>query len=393
MNLKNTLSLLLLLGCVIPAQAGSLELNNTFAKLEAGKPIQVVVIGNSVTYGAAAGKERTISFYWALKDWLLERYPKAEIRLQVSIIFAIGPELQLFRQEEKLFQYKPDLVLAEFGASNGAWGPAGRAVTDPATEGYLRRLRERMPECDVILQSALFESMMEWHRRGEVPPTAAFISALGTHYQCLMSDAQLALAEKLLAGTPWKELMNDGIHPSVKGYEVHSAVLRSALDKAWAAYQNEPGPIRAHPLPEKTLDPHPWTMPKLVPAASATDIVGFQPATFGRFQGIAAAGTGASLTFRPERGRCVGLLLRCPAEMGTLQLKVNDKWVELGIKSEPHAIEEDDPDRNTLLRHFFLADGLPLAWEELTLRTGETTTPKATIEIISFLVVENFGGK
>ncbi len=366
--------------------AGASPLNNTFARLEAGKPVQIVVVGNSVTYGAPAGEKRTTSFYWTLYDWLKEKFPGGDVRLQTSIIFAIGPELQLFRMEDKVFRYKPDLLLAEFSAANGAWGPAGREVTDPATEGYIRRLRRQLPECDVILQLGLFKSMMQWHEKKETPPTAAFLKSIAVHYDCLLGDGQQELADRIVAGTEWKTLMNDGIHPSPEGYKVHGEVLRKALDMAYAEYKKAPQPVTAHVLPEKTLNGNPWEKPLLVPASEARGADGFEAADFGRFKGLSAAKSGATLTYKPEKGRCVALLLRKPKAMGGLQVKTGDAWKDLGLEHEPVAIEEDDPQRNQIIRHFFHADGLPLCWDEISLRTRAENGQ--SVQIIGFLVVE-----
>lgn len=370
------------------ADAAESPLNNTFAKLDRGEPVCIVVIGNSVTYGAPAGEKRTTSFYWALADWMREHFPKGDIRLKTGIIFAIGPELQLFRMEDKVFRHKPDLVLAEFGAANGAWGPAGRAVTDPATEGYIRLLRERLPECDVVLQLGLFQTMMDWYRRGETPPTAAFLHSVGTHYGCLVSDGGRAIAERIVKGADWKEFMKDGIHPNENGYAVHSAVLRQALDEAYAAYRKRPAPVAAHVLPKATLTPRPWVRPRLVPASAAADVAGFSPADFGRFKGLVATESGAVLSFRPTAGRCVGLLLRRPKAPGGLRIMTDGVWVAMNLKNEPRAIEEDDPDRHPLFRHFFHADGLPLSFGEVRLQTLMAAEGES-VELAGFLVVED----
>ncbi len=370
------------------AAADGSPLNNTFAKLVRGDPVQIVVVGNSVTHGAPAGEERTTSFYWALHDWLRERFPDAEIRLQTSIIFAIGPELQLFRMESKVFRFTPDLVLAEFGAANGAWGESGRAVTDPATEGYLRRLRTRLPECDVVLQLGLFKSMLTHHEAGRTPPTAQFLQDLARHYGCLVADGQQAIAGRILDGEPWAAYMKDPIHPGPEGYAVHSRVLREALDRAYAAYRADPRPVTPHKLPRKTLTARPWSSPRLVPASAATEVTGFAPADYGHFQGLEATGPVAELVFQPERGRCVGLLVRRPRRMGRLSIRHDGAWAPLDLVHEPTAIEEDDPGRNRLNRHFFHADGLPLAWDRVALRT-ELDADEEAVQLLGFLVVDD----
>jgi len=129
-------------------------LRNTFTKALDQKKLRISVIGNSVTYGAAFDGDRIDSYYVRLADWFKKRFPDTEIDLRTGIIFAMGPETQLFRMEEKLFAFNPDLVVAEFGAANGAWGAKGRPVTDPATEGYVRASSAQTPISCSISASA-----------------------------------------------------------------------------------------------------------------------------------------------------------------------------------------------------------------------------------------------
>jgi lysophospholipase L1-like esterase len=380
-------SLALTIGSTLGAAAAPGPLNNTFAKLEQGEPVRIVVVGNSVTHGAPLGQKRTTSFYWALYDWLHARYPGADIQLQTSIIFAIGPELQLFRMPDKVFRHQPDLVLAEFGAANGAWGAAGREVTDPATEGYIRLLRQKLPYCDIILQLGLFKTMMDHHEKGQVPPTARFLQDLAEKYDCLVADGQQEMARRIVAGAPWEDYMKDAIHPGEAGYRLHSEVLRAALERAHSDYRQHPQPLRAHRLSGDTLHPKPWVKPLLVPSGAAADVQDFAPVDFGRFRGQVAQSSGATLRFQPATGRVYGLLLRRPAKPGGLEILHNGAWKQLSLRQAPRAMEEDDPDSNPIIRHFWHSDGLPLSFAEIQLRSVIEQEGES-VEILGFLVVE-----
>jgi hypothetical protein len=120
-------------------------LTNAFTRCLIDRKLTIVVIGNSVSYGAACDGDKIDSYYVHLTDWFRKTFPDAEIQVKLGIIFAIGPEVQLFRMEDKALRPQPDLVVTEFGAANGAWGEKGREITERATEGYIRRLRMLPP--------------------------------------------------------------------------------------------------------------------------------------------------------------------------------------------------------------------------------------------------------
>ncbi len=367
-------------------------LHNTFVKLTRDKKLKIVVVGNSVTHGAPAGGAQNRSFYGAMAQWFQARFPDAQIEVQPRIIFAIGPEIQLFRMDENVVTAKPDLVLVEFGAANGAWGEAGRPITERATEGYIRRLRFLLPQADCIMQMGLFKTMMDEYRKGQTPASVSFQRSVAAHYGCALSDAQAELARRILAGEPWETTMKDAIHPSARGYEVHSQTIVAELERQFALFGATPAAergLRDHPFPAATVHPDPWLFPRLVPAFYAENLDGFQLGESGALKFLAAQKPLASGSFRPPRGRIVGVLMRSPQQRGNLEVRDGERWIRLSQKNEPRFTEASDP-ANFLQRNFFAAYGMPLYSDKIEFRVSPTpeVLDAHVVQIVGFLVIE-----
>lgn len=354
-----------------PATPAPGPLANTFARLSTGQPLKVVVIGNSVTAGAPAGRKTTPSFYVALNTWLTKTFPDAPVDVVPKIIYAIGPEVQLFYQDSRLFPEAPDLVVAEFGAANGAWGRTGAVVTEPATEGYLRRLRERFPRADVILMMGMFRTLLDDYTANTEPPSSAFLHRAAAHYNALAVDAGREVARRVLGGEPWSTYMDDVIHPSARGYTLYSELLVTAVEREWRRFQTSPLSLtRAHSQPAHTLHVTPWASPRLVPA-SETRVNGFSPRTHGTLAFLESARPDATGTYTAPTGRqIVGVLMRAAQPLGNLEVRVpGGVWVRLTQRDTPHFTTFEDR-ANPLYRNFFATSGLPAPVTEIEFRVS-----------------------
>lgn len=370
-------------------------LHNSFVKLTKEKRLKIVVIGNSVSHGMVTEGKPTVSYYPHLLQWFKTQFPDADIQLKTGIIFAIGAELQLFRMDDKLFAEKPDLVVVEFGAANGAWGDGGREITDRATEGYIRRLRFIMPQADCFMNMGLFKTMLADYEKGKTPNSVLMQYSLAKQYGCALADSEKAMVEKISAGTPYEELMNDFIHPSAKGYELHGQVIAAELDRQYQLFKDtKPADLvlKDHAFPKESVVEDPWLFPRLVPAFFADDLKGFSVAESGRVKFISASESGASGSYNAGRGRIAGLLMRSPEKQGSIEVRLDGKgeWKRLALKGEPRFTEGDDR-QNWLQRSFFAANGLPLYCQQIEFRVSDDPETKDAyaIQIIGFLVIEH----
>ncbi len=349
-------------------------LHHSFTRLCAGERLRLVVIGNSVSAGAPAQEELLGSFYSALESWFRRTFPENIIEVVPRIIYAVGPETQLFYQQSRLLAEEPDLVLAEFGAANGAWGRPGLAVTEPATEGYVRELRRQRPNADLILMMGLYKTMLDDYRAGLVPPSADFLHRVARHYNALAVDAGAELARHVLSGTPWETYMKDNIHPSAKGYILLGELLIDAVAAEWQQFQNAHGFAPAHGLPGVTLHPAPWMQPECVPAERAS-LHGFTKVQHERITWWESTQPEAWGRYRPPDGRCVvGLFMRKCDPPAVLEVRVpGGPWTCLSQQGAGHFTLREEPDHR-LYRTFFATSGLPSMLPELEFRLPPTSS-------------------
>lgn len=373
----------------------ALPLQNTFTLLTKEKKLRVIVVGNSVTAGSPVDSRpgSVPSFYITLEKWLKETFPQAKIEVIPKIIYAIGPEVQLFRMDERVIAEKPDLVLAEFGAANGAWGDKGRNITEPATEGYVRRLRMLLPETDCVLVLGIFKTMLDDYEKGKVPASAAFLQEIGNHYGCAMADVQKEIAGRVLKGDPWETYMNDFIHPNDHGYRIYGDILVDVFERQWNLYQEQSGKesgVVSHSIPRQTRTSRAWVCPKLIPAKAAQTYNGFEEREHGKWETLLAISPEAHGKFVPPPSvKIVGMLMRSSGNCGNLEVQYGAKWLRLARKSEPHFTECDDPE-NKLFRSFFAANGLPSEMDEVNFRVSPIpeNAEGLTVEIVGFFSIK-----
>ena len=372
-------------------------LTNSFTKCLYEKRLTIVIVGNSVSYGAAFDGDKVDSYYVYLADWFRRTFPDATIDLKLGIIFATGPEVQLFRMDDKVLKHPADLVVTEFGAANGAWGERGREVTECATEGYFRRLRFLRPEADIFMNLGIVENMMEIYADQKTPASAAFQQNVARHYGCALADSGAAIANRVLSGEPWGRFMNDSIHPGPQGYAVHGAAICEELDRQYLLYCALPAEARAvkvHTLPAKSLLSDAWVSPRLFPG-SAASLDGFTPGESGIISYMEASAPGASGSFSPPTGKIAGVLYHYPCDTGdgqyaNLEVRMDGvgDWKRLSLQDEPRFPEESDRD-NCFRRQFFGAYDLPLLCRRLEFRVVNDGNGAHPLRIVSFFVVEN----
>jgi len=374
-----------------------LGLRNTFVLLTRDKRLKIVAVGNSITNGSAEliAPEQNPSFYVALGDWFRKNFPDAAIEVIPKIIFAIGPEVQLFRMDERVTVEKPDLVLVEFNAANGAWGPKGRHLTEPATEGYICRLRQVLPEADCLMEMAIVEMMLDDYRAGAgaMPLSPTFQMALAAHYGCVYADAASEIARRIFAGDAWAAYFLDGAHPSRAGYQVYSDILVGEVERQWRLFQALPEServVRPHSVPEMTLDPDPWIYPRFVSADQATYDGSFKIETCGKVKFAVSEQPHAIGVYQVEAStRVAGILMRDPGECGKLEVRYGEHWVRLFDNRGPHFTHGDDPG-NRYHRDFFGLYGLPSFLDKVEFRiiVDQGVTGYARVEIVGFFVLE-----
>lgn len=227
------------------------KLKMDFTGLFENGPINIVVMGDSVTHGAFNGYIDYESVYWNLLRQKLNRF-RSYIPVNV-INTAMGgttAEESVTRLEEQVFRYKPDLIIACFGLND---------VNFPL-ENFLAALEKLFSECQARNFDLIFltPNMLNTHVADDVEARYRKYSEKTAEYQreggrmdLFMSEAK-ALAARMGVTVcdcyaKWKELSkttdttmllaNRVNHPSP---EMHKLFADSLYDVIMGEGQSAP---------------------------------------------------------------------------------------------------------------------------------------------------------
>ena len=93
------------------------NIKKTVEKLNSGKPVKIIVFGDSISCGGEVTEPR-FAFYERFKKSLQEKYPKSEITLENGATGGDTTRQGLERVKEKVLTRKPDLVIVGFGMND-----------------------------------------------------------------------------------------------------------------------------------------------------------------------------------------------------------------------------------------------------------------------------------
>jgi lysophospholipase L1-like esterase len=129
--------------------------------------------------------------------------------------------------------YHPRVVIYHCGSNDISSGDTPEATAGRIRE-YLARLRKANPDCALILISTTHAPIRRKFWDAMKKTDALFQEIARTEKGVTYLDINPAL--NLPDGEPRPELyVADNLHPSAKGYEAITALLRPALEAAWKA--------------------------------------------------------------------------------------------------------------------------------------------------------------
>lgn len=182
-------------------------LPNFFNKLNAGKNVSVVYLGGSITN---AEGYRPISL-----EWMQRRYTEADIKGVNAGIPGTGTDLGVFRTDNDVNSFSPDLVFVEFAANGGSM---------EALEGIIRKIWRNNPNTDICFVYSVSNGNQTSYADGEMPLYIAQMEEIAEHYNIpsvhMGIEAALLEAEGLLSTTSAKytegkiNFSEDGLHPT-----------------------------------------------------------------------------------------------------------------------------------------------------------------------------------
>lgn len=296
----------------VPAQqfvTGKEHIAKTLAKLKAGKPVKIVVAGDSIVAGAQMGyirksysqpNEATYPYlYWALlagrlqkeygyktAGWVLRTHddkkkwydtftPRPAGDLQVVAVARGGWESwQGLAHIDQILAEKPDLVIWEYGANEGINGHMNDRKNLPNTPGYVTattRTVEKLKEAgiEVVLQTVTTMATLDkpgWLGGLSQPDYTGKMSEqtrkIAQEKGCGLADIHQAMRCRGIQFVG--ALHGDFVHLNHYGYELFADVLEAMLtDRDVRTWRHVPADL----VPAGMDTTPPATAPSTAPSA------------------------------------------------------------------------------------------------------------------------------
>lgn len=218
-------------------------LENTYYKLAYESKLNVAYFGGSITFGAAASDKDKTSWRALTTSFLRECFKEAQITEINAAISGTGTGYALFRIDDDLLKFNPDLVFVEF-SMNDIYQMYTVEESLVYYESVLKRIYAHNPNADIVMVITtdkgyinIDSDMMRSHIE------------LAGYYGLPVINVGEALREELeKTGNSVDEYIADWVHPADKGYAVYAKTVCAFLEKAFA--DDMPADIVAKNLPE-----------------------------------------------------------------------------------------------------------------------------------------------
>ncbi|MDO5580742.1 MAG: SGNH/GDSL hydrolase family protein [Planctomycetia bacterium] len=214
----------------IPAKAMRLRdgLPNTLARLEKGEQVRIAYLGGSIT---AQNGWRVQSM-----DWFRKQYPSAKLEEIHAAIGGTGSSLGVFRLDQDVLQYNPELVFVEFAVNDGGTSPQNIWCS---MEGIVRKIWKAAPKTEIAFVYTFSVGQEKCILAGNCSRAASAMEMLADFYgipsvNFCVPVVQLEQEGKLVYKAPKPEegkihFSTDGVHPLPAGHEIYTKLLADAF--------------------------------------------------------------------------------------------------------------------------------------------------------------------
>ncbi|WP_298740514.1 SGNH/GDSL hydrolase family protein [uncultured Chitinophaga sp.] len=212
-----------------PALHARRGLPNVLTKLKNGGPVVIAYLGGSIT--AAPG------YRVQTEQWFRQQYPKARIKAINAGVGGTGSDLGVFRLQEDVLQYNPDLVFIEYAVNDGG----DSVAIHRSMEGIVRQIKKHDPHTDICFLYTVSEPMLKVLQQGQEIRSVKYTEQVAQYYGLpsinLSWDVMEQLQQHRLVfrgqkGTDYGSqtvFTFDGVHPTVDGHQVYTATITRAF--------------------------------------------------------------------------------------------------------------------------------------------------------------------
>lgn len=213
------------------APPSNLESVRSFHKrAEQGGTFHVVFFGGSLTFGANASDPTTTSYRGLMMDYLLKKYPRANITFHDAAIGGSGSNLGIYRLDRDVLRHKPDLVFLDFTVNDG------EDKDLPVLACYERIVRKVIGSGSALVPAMFcFKYHME-NLDSPLPPGHEVHLKLLQHYNLPVANVIQGMKGVIKSGKATREeiwsIGKDGAHPGDLGYKYFFEFVKETYEGA-----------------------------------------------------------------------------------------------------------------------------------------------------------------
>lgn len=223
-----------------------------FRKAMRGQALKVAYLGGSIT---AQEGWRVLSL-----NWLKARFPQSVFTQVNAAIGGTGSDLGVFRLQDQVLKYKPDLLFVEF-AVNDRKMESSKIIR--SMEGIVRQTIKANPHTDICFVYTMISDFLPDEQKGILPTSAAAMEKVADHYGIPTINFGFEVAKQvsnkllILVGDSVKingisVFSPDNVHPYPEtGHVIYNEVLKRSFEKMIPA--SRPAKYE-HTLPDKLAE-------------------------------------------------------------------------------------------------------------------------------------------
>lgn len=209
------------------------SLPNLFQKIKTSRQVRIAYFGGSIT--AAESGWRDLTF-----DWFRLNFPQTAFYQTNAAIGGTGSNLGVFRLEQDVLKYKPDLIFIEFAVNDAQ---QSREKILKSMEGIIRKCWKDNPYTDLCFVYTSVEEQVKNIAKGQMNSSVLSMEELADYYGIPSIHMGIKVARLfnenkiILSGEPAENkrtivFTRDHTHPlSESGHPLYASVVAKYLDK------------------------------------------------------------------------------------------------------------------------------------------------------------------
>jgi acyl-CoA thioesterase-1 len=195
------------------------KLIQTINKLQSGKKVSIVVLGDSLSSGWMVGR----GYVDVLRDWLQENYPDTTIQVfnqGVPGDIACGGMRRLHKD---VFPFHPDCVLVQFGI-NDAFQGVSADVFQQRISSIIEQVKENN-QAEILLVTSVYFCMYEQYNQ-QIAMFYSILNECARIYDISVANVHEYWKMKIQSGMDCFSLVQpDGVHPTEIGYQLMAEAI------------------------------------------------------------------------------------------------------------------------------------------------------------------------